>query len=66
VERLKTYAGLLQNGLPLDEAAFLRSQNPQPVVEAAAVETELPPNEAEPEEEPELATVSPTTGWFGW
>ena len=66
VERLKTYAGLLQNGLPLDEAAFLRSQNPQPVVEVAPAETEPPPNDAEPEEGPELATVSHTTGWFGW
>jgi hypothetical protein len=66
VERLKTYAGLLQNGLPLDEAAFLRHQNPQPVLEAPLAETEPTTNEPEPEEEPGLATVSHTTGWFGW
>jgi hypothetical protein len=66
MERLRTYVGLLENGLPLDEAAFLKCQNLPTTAETVGQETSQAILSPEPEEEVELTTVAQTTGWFNW
>ncbi|PYV41652.1 MAG: hypothetical protein DMG06_16420 [Acidobacteria bacterium] len=68
LERLKTYTSLLQNGLPLDEAAFLKGQNVFPAKDTSTVPEphELIVTEPEEEAEPAPTTIAQTTGWFSW
>jgi hypothetical protein len=67
MERLKKYVGLLKSGFPLDEGAFLNTQNVLPKPREAAIIGKEPHEAAQailPLDEDSVAPPVETTSWF--